>query len=121
MINLDFQTSKVNLLFNCMWVAQNDKQHDVDDKTFANMYPFFIGYLYRNEENIVSLIEENMKRNRRFSSKKDSKGEYHTIYSAEAISKYFKDKKDMTPYEFSNIDFNKDVEHFLGKDISHTF
>ena len=90
-----------------------NQHHDIDEGTFKNMYPFFVGYLYRNEENCIELIKENMDRNRAFSS--DKKG--NILYSVEAIAEYFKRRLQITPYEFAGIDFNKEVQNLWNKKI----
>lgn len=89
-----------------------NKQHGIEDETFYNMYPFFIGYLYRNEENSVECIKRNMWKNKSFLRKSERK----EAYSPLAIANYFRGRSEMSPYWFSSIDFNKEIEKMIAKD-----
>lgn len=90
----------------------DNPHHGIDNRTFLEMYPYFIGYLYRNEENPVECIENNMKKNIKFSAVKDENGNAKQLYSPIAIANYFRGKKNMSPYDFANLDFSKAIYDF---------
>lgn len=90
----------------------DNPHHDIGNKTFLEMYPYFIGYLYRNEENPVECIKNNMRKNVKFSAPKDENGNDKQLYSPTAIANYFRGKKNMTPYDFANLDFSKAIDDF---------
>lgn len=84
-----------------------NQQHDIDDKTFANMYPFFVGYLYRNEENPVKCILYNMIKNKKYHTIENKTGKHIVLmYSPDKIAQLFQGKKDLSPYDFARINFN---------------
>lgn len=90
----------------------DNRHHGIDNKTFLDMYPYFIGYLYRNEENPLEYIATNMRKNRRFSAIRDENGSDKQLYSPIAIANYFRGKKNMSPYDFVKLDFSKAIDDF---------
>lgn len=90
-----------------------NQQHHIKDETFKNMYPFFIGYMCRNTASPLNDVRKNMERNPNY-----SKEHGVSLYSPSKIIDFFKSKKNLTPYDFAELDFDLLVEKLKEKPLS---
>lgn len=105
-------------------VSQNEN-HEI----MAKMYPFWLGYRYRNADkegkNPVVEIKKAITRDKEYydnlpetSKKKKAFSTYNfEKLDANKIAKFFKAKRAITPYEFSKIDFDDKSLVYKGRYI----
>ncbi len=99
--------------------------HKGTRESMKNMYPFFLGYLYRNNENAEDRIRQAILRDYVASKKteiQDSglKGVSFLELDSKKIADYFTDKKDISLYEFCRLDFTRGRALFLVEEKSIT-
>lgn len=93
------------------------ESHDRLRKMMMQMYPFWLAYLYKNEDNPYECIVKNMLANPDYSAKINAKGNYVGKYSPTKIASFSKTLDKMSPYEFIEQDFTKGFEKFGLIDI----
>ena len=106
-------------------VTQNE-----DHELMAKMYPFWLGYRYRNADkeglNPVAEIKKAITRDREYYNslpENSRKKQTYSIYNfekldPEKISKLFKAKRAITPYEFAGLDFEDKSLVYKGRYVS---
>lgn len=108
-------------------VTQNE-----DHELMAKMYPFWLGYRYRNADkeglNPVDEIKKAITRDREYYNSLPENSRKKQVYSVynfekldpEKISKLFKAKRAITPYEFAGLDFEDKSLVYKGRYVSES-
>ncbi len=79
---------------------KNDNTHEKHRKLMLELYPYWIGYLYKDSINSLDDIKRALKR------------DGMTIYNPKKIFEFFKQEKIETPYELIHIDTYKYKEFY---------
>ena len=94
-------------------VTQNE-----NPEIMAKIYPYWLGYRYRNSEkqgiNPVKQIQKAIDRDKRYFDRLPEKSKKRKLYGkyefekldAEKIANFFREKRGITPYQFTKINFN---------------
>jgi len=93
---------------------ENDSKNE-DGNVMARVYPYWLGYLHRKDENPINGIRKDIERDRLAFKKLEPNSRKRKLYgnynfeklSPEKIAEFFIDKKGITPYEFNDIDFSQ--------------
>ena len=89
--------------------------HDEKPEIMGKVYPFWLGYRYRNYNDSSEQIRMAINRDQEYYNnlpENSKKRKLYNTYNFEKldpnkISRFFREKKGMTPYDFSKIDFSK--------------
>lgn len=91
----------------------NDSKDEIG-KVMGQVYPYWLGYLHRGDENPVQAIRRDIERDKKVFDKLKPNSKKRELYSdydfrklsPEKIAEFFRYRKGITPYEFNNIDFS---------------
>ena len=88
-------------------------------ETMKKMYPYFLGYLYRNEEKADEKVRTALLRDYNYRASQTETGKGSELayvkfeqLSPKKIAKFFKDKSNMSIEEFLEIDFENGEKEF---------
>ena len=92
---------------------ENDSKNE-DGKIMGLIYPYWLGYLHRKDENPEVEIEKDIQRDKEVFDRLKPNSRKRKLYedynfeklSPEKIARFFRYKKGILPYEFIELDFN---------------
>lgn len=101
-----------------------------DPEIMAIVYPFWLGYRYRNADkeglNPVEKIEEAIQRDKRYYDSLPVNSKKRKLYSKyefdkldpKKIAQFFREKRAITPYQFAKIDFGQRDQVYKSQYLS---